>query len=39
MRRRACDICRNFKVSDYVDIMIADSIGSRREEIEKFFEL
>ncbi len=33
------DICRNFKVSDYVDIMIADSIGSRREEIEKFFEL
>ncbi len=33
------EICHNFKVSDYVDIIIADSIGFRKQEVEKFFEL
>ena len=37
--KELADICHNFGVSDYIDIMIADSIGFRKEEVENFFEL
>ncbi|MBI2068510.1 MAG: hypothetical protein HYT67_00145 [Candidatus Yanofskybacteria bacterium] len=33
------EICVNFKISDYVDVIVADSIGSRKEEVKRFFEL
>ncbi|MBI2068602.1 MAG: hypothetical protein HYT67_00640 [Candidatus Yanofskybacteria bacterium] len=33
------DICKKLKISDYVDVVIAESIGSREEELIKFFKL
>jgi len=33
------EICDNFNVSNYVDVIIADSVGSREEEIKTFFNL
>lgn len=33
------DICSHLDISDYVDILIADSIGFREQEIKKFFRL
>ena len=32
-------ICRKMKISDYVDVIIADSVGFREEEIKKVFNL
>ncbi|MBI2062454.1 MAG: CRISPR-associated endonuclease Cas2 [Candidatus Yanofskybacteria bacterium] len=33
------DICRKLKISDYVDMVVAESIGSREEELVKLFNL
>ena len=32
-------ICRNLKISDYVDVIKADSIGSKEEEMKKYFKI
>ncbi len=32
-------ICRKFKISHYVDLVLAESIGSREKEVKKFFRL
>lgn len=33
------DICSYLNISDYVDILIADSVGFKEQEIKKFFQL
>ena len=33
------DICQDLKITDYVDVIVADSIGLKEREIRKFFEL
>ena len=33
------DICESLQISDYVDILVAESIGSREQELRKIFEL
>lgn len=33
------DICSHLGVNDYIDILIADSIGFKEQEIRKFFQL
>ena len=32
-------ICQNLEISDYIDVIIADSIGFRESEIKKYFEI
>jgi len=33
------DICKNYKIADYVDLIIAESLGSRQEEMKVLFNL
>jgi len=33
------DICSHLGVADYIDILVADSIGFKEQEIKKFFQL
>jgi len=33
------EICRRLKINDYIDIIKADSVGFRQQEIEKYFNL
>lgn len=37
--KELAEICRKLKISDYIDIIIADSIGFREQEVEKVFKL
>lgn len=32
-------ICKNLKIADYVDVILAESVGFREKEIKKFFEV
>jgi CRISPR-associated endonuclease Cas2 len=33
------ELCKRYKILDYVDVITADSIGSKQEEVEKHFSL
>lgn len=37
--KEVAEICDNFRILDYVDVLVADSIGAKQDEIKKFYDL